>query len=71
MGEPPGLPPTPSSPTRKEIDVTNTRCGATGGVLIGGLLLLTGLVLLFALIGTLFGVVLMGAVLSLMLLTGE
>ena len=42
-----------------------------GGVLIGGLLLLTGLVLLFALIGTLFGVVLMGAGLSLMLLSAE
>jgi hypothetical protein len=40
-----------------------------GGVLIGGLLLLIGLVLLFTLIGALFGVVLMGAGLSLMLLS--
>jgi hypothetical protein len=40
-----------------------------GGVLVGGVLLLIGLVLLFTLIGALFGVVLMGAGLSLMLLS--
>lgn len=40
-----------------------------GGVLVGGVLLLIGLILLFTLIGALFGVVLMGAGLSLMLLS--
>ena len=49
-----------------------TRASGTaraGGVLTGGLLLLIGFVLLFTLIGALFGVVLMGAGLSLMLLS--
>ena len=40
-----------------------------GGILTGGLLLLIGFVLLFTLIGALFGVVLMGAGLSLMVLS--
>ena len=40
-----------------------------GGVLIGGLLFVIGLALLFTLIGALIGVVLMGAGLSLMLLS--